>query len=60
MVEHEGVANLVYHFKEYLEIKEKDRMGQFASIAFDASIEEITKCLLKWGDLIYYSGGSDL
>ncbi|WP_198042723.1 non-ribosomal peptide synthetase, partial [Oceanobacillus sp. AG] len=51
MVEHEGLANLVYHFKEYLEIKEKDRMGQFASIAFDASIEEITKCLLNGATL---------
>ncbi|MEN1970683.1 amino acid adenylation domain-containing protein, partial [Lentibacillus sp. N15] len=51
MVEHEGVANLVYHFKEHLEIKEKDRMGQFASIAFDASIEEVTKCLLNGASL---------
>ncbi|WP_240921870.1 AMP-binding protein, partial [Jeotgalicoccus sp. S0W5] len=51
MVEHQSLVNLVYHFKKFLGIENDDRMCQFANISFDASIEEIAKCLLNGATL---------
>lgn len=46
MIEHSGVVNMTNYFINSLEIEEKDRIGQFASISFDASVMEIWTALL--------------
>lgn len=46
MVEHRGLANLQAYFRSDLEITPRDRIVQFASSSFDASIWEITMALL--------------
>lgn len=51
MVEHRGLANLQAYFREELGIKSCDRILQFASSSFDASIWEITMALLAGAEL---------
>lgn len=51
MVEHKGVVNLREYFIEDLDITENDKIGQFASISFDASIWEICMGLLTGASL---------
>lgn len=51
MVEHQGVANLLEYFKNVQQITDQDRVLQFANLAFDASISEITMSLLCGGTL---------
>ncbi|BFH69022.1 hypothetical protein J27TS7_06760 [Paenibacillus dendritiformis] len=46
MVEHRGLCNLNVMFEETLQITEKDRIVQFASLSFDAACWEIYKALL--------------
>ena len=46
MVEHRGLCNLKVMFEETLQITEKDRIVQFASLSFDAACWEIYKALL--------------
>ncbi|AFC30793.1 Tyrocidine synthetase 3 [Paenibacillus mucilaginosus 3016] len=46
VVEHRGLANLSAYWKSDLGIRPEDRIGQFASISFDASVWEIGMALL--------------
>ncbi|MCK4258506.1 MAG: non-ribosomal peptide synthase/polyketide synthase [Halanaerobiales bacterium] len=46
ILEHQGIANLKHFFTENLGINEEDRIIQFASSAFDASVWEIYMALL--------------
>ncbi|MFA6308744.1 MAG: amino acid adenylation domain-containing protein [Clostridia bacterium] len=46
MVEHRGISNLKTFFSQKLKISEKDRIIQFASSSFDASVWEIFMSLL--------------
>ena len=46
MIEHQGIVNLVTFFKESYQLGEQDRMLQFASSSFDASVWEIFASLL--------------
>jgi amino acid adenylation domain-containing protein len=47
MIEHRGVINLKEFFKTAIGIGERDRLLQFANIAFDASVWEIAVALLN-------------
>lgn len=51
IVPQEGLVNLQRFFIERLNITPNDRIGQFASISFDASMWEITMALLCGGEL---------
>ncbi|MEH6841386.1 amino acid adenylation domain-containing protein, partial [Priestia megaterium] len=51
MIEHHGVSNLIGHFEKTLNIEDMDRIGQFASISFDAAVEEIWSALLSGAEL---------
>lgn len=51
MLEHKGIANLIDYFKKILEITPEDRVGQFASISFDASVSEFFMALLTGASL---------
>ncbi|MGG3181746.1 amino acid adenylation domain-containing protein, partial [Priestia megaterium] len=51
MIEHQGVSNLIGHFEKTLNIEDMDRIGQFASISFDAAVEEIWSALLSGAEL---------
>jgi len=51
MVEHKGICNLNKLFSCRLEINETDRIMQFASISFDASVWEIFMAILCGGRL---------
>ena len=46
MLEHRGIVNLVTFFKESYQFGEQDKMLQFASSSFDASVWEIFASLL--------------
>lgn len=52
MIEHSGVVNMATYFINTLEIEAKDRIGQFASISFDASVMEIWTALLTGTTLV--------
>ncbi|WP_152381478.1 non-ribosomal peptide synthetase [Paenibacillus brasilensis] len=45
MLEHRGICNLKRYFLETLQLSQNDRIVQFASISFDASIWEIVSSL---------------
>ncbi|WP_121605185.1 non-ribosomal peptide synthetase [Virgibacillus sp. Bac332] len=47
MMEHIGVPNLVMHNQKVFKLEEESRIGQFASISFDASVEEIWTSLIS-------------
>ncbi|MCP3738293.1 amino acid adenylation domain-containing protein [Rossellomorea sp. BNER] len=46
MIEHRSVINFLYDWNKKLEVREEDRIGQFASLSFDVSVEEIGMSLL--------------
>ncbi|MDU1412334.1 MAG: amino acid adenylation domain-containing protein [Clostridium sp.] len=46
-VKHDGVINFKTAYQEHLNITEKDRIIQFASFSFDASVAEIVMTLLN-------------
>ncbi|MCB2354686.1 non-ribosomal peptide synthetase [Clostridium estertheticum] len=46
MIEHKGMANLKAHYEKFLGIKSSDRVLQFASCSFDASVSEIFMALM--------------
>lgn len=52
MVEHRNIVNLVYAQKEEFNISENERILQFASINFDASIEQIGLALFSGAALV--------
>ncbi|PZD92993.1 hypothetical protein DNH61_25395 [Paenibacillus sambharensis] len=52
MAEHRGLANLMAFFTQQLGITPEDRVIQFASSSFDASIWEMTMALLTGASLI--------
>uniref|UniRef100_UPI00047D5D9F non-ribosomal peptide synthetase n=1 Tax=Clostridium akagii TaxID=91623 RepID=UPI00047D5D9F len=51
MISHLGVSNLKVLFKNEMQICEGDRILQFASFSFDASVWEITMALLNGAQL---------
>ncbi|MBA4532701.1 non-ribosomal peptide synthetase [Brevibacillus halotolerans] len=51
MLEHKGIVNLIDYFQKILEITPNDRVGQFASISFDASVSEFFMALLTGASL---------
>uniref|UniRef100_UPI000FD80AED non-ribosomal peptide synthetase n=1 Tax=Paenibacillus xylaniclasticus TaxID=588083 RepID=UPI000FD80AED len=51
MVEHRGVVNLSSVFKQTLDLTDNDRIIQFATIAFDASVWEIVMSLFSGAQL---------
>ncbi len=55
MVEHHGIINLRNYFKRYWKVDENERMLQFASSSFDASVWEIFTSLLGGGTLYLIS-----
>ncbi|WP_028595415.1 non-ribosomal peptide synthetase [Paenibacillus assamensis] len=52
MAEHRGLANLKSYFEQKLNITREDRIIQFASSSFDASIWEISMALLTGACLV--------
>lgn len=52
MVPHIGVAKLKRFFEETLSVKETDKIGQFASISFDASVWEFVMALFTGAQLV--------
>jgi amino acid adenylation domain-containing protein len=52
MVEHRGIINLTNLFKHTMGIRPEDRIIQFASASFDASIWEMAMALLTGASLI--------
>jgi len=57
MVEHRGVSNLRSFFEDRLGIGPSDRVLQFASLSFDASVWELAMALLTGAEL--HIAGSD-
>ncbi|MEC0238251.1 AMP-binding protein, partial [Paenibacillus kribbensis] len=55
MVEHRGIINLWHFFQEQWGVNESDRMLQFASSSFDASVWEMFTILLGGGTLYLVS-----
>lgn len=55
MLEHKGIASLQAFFKEDLKVNEKDRVLQFASSSFDASVWESFMALLTGARLYVVS-----
>ncbi|HZG18214.1 MAG TPA: amino acid adenylation domain-containing protein [Candidatus Bathyarchaeia archaeon] len=51
MLEHIGIVNVSSFFQERFGITESDRIGQFASISFDASVSEFFMALLTGASL---------
>mgnify|MGYP005834128821 CR=1 FL=1 len=56
MVEHRGVANLKIFFRDSFNITQADRIMQFASSSFDASVWEIFMALLAGAALYIVPG----
>jgi amino acid adenylation domain-containing protein/thioester reductase-like protein/non-ribosomal peptide synthase protein (TIGR01720 family) len=52
MIEHDSVINLAYSQKETFKVNEKDKILQFSSICFDASVEQIYIALFSGAALI--------
>ncbi|MGB7604620.1 MAG: amino acid adenylation domain-containing protein, partial [Lutisporaceae bacterium] len=52
MIEHKSVVNLAYSQINQFKVNEKDRILQFSTICFDASIEQIFIALLSGAALI--------
>lgn len=55
LVEHRGVVNLIYSQKKEFGITEDERILQFSSISFDASVEQIWIALLTGAALVVIS-----
>jgi amino acid adenylation domain-containing protein len=53
MISHKSVVNLKKHFDYDLKINPQDKVGQFASISFDASVSEIFMAILT-GATLYF------
>ena len=51
MIEHKGIASLNIYFETNLRVKEEDRVLQFGSVSFDASVWEIFMTLLNGAGL---------
>lgn len=51
MISHYNVANMNYHFKEDLQVRSDDIVGQYASFAFDASVSETFMALFTGASL---------
>jgi amino acid adenylation domain-containing protein len=52
MIEHRSLSNRMQAMQDYYEIQKSDRTLQFASPAFDASIEQIFPTLMTGGTLL--------
>ncbi|MBT1695435.1 amino acid adenylation domain-containing protein [Fulvivirgaceae bacterium PWU4] len=52
MVQHRSVANLIHSQKALFGINEKDRILQFSTISFDASVEQIWLALTSGASLV--------
>ncbi|MEF3355423.1 AMP-binding protein [Paenibacillus sp. GYB006] len=52
MVEHKGLPNVILHCQKLLKLSIEDRVGQFASISFDASVWNICLGLLTGSTLV--------
>ncbi|MCW5316912.1 amino acid adenylation domain-containing protein [Nostoc sp. KVJ3] len=52
MIEHQSLVNFTQTAKAAYELKQDDRILQFASISFDAAAEEIYPCLSCGGTLV--------
>jgi amino acid adenylation domain-containing protein/thioester reductase-like protein len=52
MIEHRSLVNFAQAVVGEYELNSSDRVLQFASISFDASVEEIYPCLISGGTLI--------
>jgi non-ribosomal peptide synthetase component F len=55
LVEHQSVVNLVYHQTEHFGIRSDERILQFSSLSFDASIEQIFLALCNGALLVLVS-----
>ncbi|MEW9702892.1 amino acid adenylation domain-containing protein [Paenibacillus sp. SI8] len=55
MLEHTGIANLKAFFENELQVTAADRIGQFASSSFDASVWEMFMALLTGASLYVLS-----
>jgi len=55
MIEHRGIANLKTFFQQTYSVGEQDRMLQFASSSFDASVWELFTSLLNGATLVLVS-----
>ncbi|MCP5054073.1 MAG: amino acid adenylation domain-containing protein, partial [bacterium] len=55
MLQHQGISSLIVFAKEDFKVDQRDRVVQFASISFDASVWEITMALLN-GAALYLVG----
>ncbi|WP_425341227.1 amino acid adenylation domain-containing protein [Brevibacillus borstelensis] len=51
LLEHKGIANVIPFYQKILEITSEDRIGQFASISFDASVSEFFMALFTGASL---------
>ncbi|MGD2084878.1 MAG: amino acid adenylation domain-containing protein [Candidatus Aminicenantes bacterium] len=58
LVEHGSVVNLVYSQKDQFDINEKDRVLQFSTICFDASVEQIFIALFSGAVLVLIDKGT--
>lgn len=52
LVPHRGIPNLVHIYSETFDINSSSRVGQFASLSFDASVSEIFCALLTGAALV--------
>ncbi|UII23765.1 non-ribosomal peptide synthase/polyketide synthase [Fulvivirga ligni] len=52
MIGHEGIVNLIAHQKRYFGISDDERILQFSTIIFDASVEQIWLALLSGSSLV--------
>ncbi|MFC2146041.1 amino acid adenylation domain-containing protein [Acidobacteriota bacterium] len=52
LVEHSSVVNLAFSQKDQFDINERDRILQFSTICFDASVEQIFIALLSGAALV--------
>lgn len=52
MIQHNSLVNFVHIAQRDYELGPRDRVLQFASLSFDASVEEIFPCLVSGGTLV--------
>jgi amino acid adenylation domain-containing protein len=52
MIEHRALVSFVQSVIDQYELTDRDRILQFASISFDAAVEEIFPCLCRGGTLV--------